>query len=51
MKYSYEWLECEKEHFAKERKKWIEKVLTDMNIVAPDAAYGERFGYGRTKRV
>ena len=39
-----EWLECEKEHFAKERKKWIEKVLSNPRIVAPDATYGERFG-------
>lgn len=44
MKYRYEWLECEKEYFERERAKWIEKVINNPRIVAPDATYGERFG-------
>jgi len=44
MKYRYEWLECEKEYFERDRKRWIEKVLGNARIVAPDATYAERFG-------
>lgn len=44
MKYRYEWLECEKEYFEREREKWIKKVLSNPKIVSPNATYAERFG-------
>ena len=51
MRIKYEWLECEKEYFAKERKKWIEKVLSNPRIVEPDATYRERFGVTRDEKL
>lgn len=44
MRIKYEWLECEKEYFEREREKWIEKVINNPRIVSPDATYKERFG-------
>lgn len=43
-KYRYKWLECEKEHFKKQKEVWIQKLAYDLKTASSDTTYNEKFG-------